>query len=181
MLMRARCEIEMARDLERDGLDAAEVRRKAEVTLEDYLSRYPDGRFVSDAIGWKGAVASDRVDWPQALKSYLSMLEGTPTREVIRTALRECDRVFGEMLKDEGVLDGLPVEKLAAHPAAAMMFVYRCLDAGCPRCLCTGLRGRWVGWQRGDPADRAADRSAAPGCWADSAAIGRGCCDDQAG
>ncbi|CAN5222782.1 hypothetical protein BH23VER1_BH23VER1_25720 [soil metagenome] len=137
LLMRARCALEMARRQpgEPAGVNSQAtwaLRREADAFLVDYAVRYPDGRFVADALGWRGAVASDGGDLGRALGFYLGQLEVRGSREITRSALRECDRLFTELVEspedDAWHWGQAPMDKIAAHPAAALMLVYRCLD-----------------------------------------------------
>ncbi len=138
LLMRARCGIEMAReatakaDWRPDGDErriAAEQRNEAIDLLRRYEREHPNGRFLADAIGWEGAARSDFGDTGAAVGCYLRQMRAKPTREVIRSALRECDRCFSKAV-ERGEADSLPMAELAAQPAAAMSFVYHCLDNG---------------------------------------------------
>ncbi len=135
LLMLARSQLELSRDLRRNQSGGGDdqliwqARADAQAALERYAIQYPQGRFVADALGWEGALASDVGDWGGAVAAYLSMMDVKPTREVMRTALRECDRCFGAALLANET-DQLPFELLAARPAAVMAFVYRAVDNG---------------------------------------------------
>jgi hypothetical protein len=137
--MRARCAIEQSRQLLREaewkhdgsGEQAAyDERRKAADLLAAYERDHPHGRFLAEAIGWEGAIASDAGDYAEAVRDYLRQIDAQPTREVIRSALRECDRCFAAALEKETGLDEFPFDAIARNPAAAMSLIYLCTDPG---------------------------------------------------
>ena len=96
------------------------------------------GRFAADASGWLGAVAMDRQYYGEAVSRQLARLDLQPTREVTRSVLRECDRIFQaffeesteleEYLYDYGYDDFLPFAEMATHPAVMRLFVSYTLD-----------------------------------------------------
>jgi hypothetical protein len=139
-LMRARCSIENARLLDRawesgqggssPGPSANDERLKASDLLAAYEHQYPHGRFLAEAIGWRGALDSDWKNYGSAVRDYLRQMDVQPTREVIRSALRECDRCFVAALDTEGGIEELPLDAIACHPAAAMSLIYLCTDPG---------------------------------------------------
>ncbi len=101
--------------------------------FQEYLERWPDGRFVADVIGWQGALASDAGHWGEAITIHIRQLEAQPTREVRRAVHRECNMLFGRMLRDDEAVFGewecrLIAESLARHPSLALGLVYHCLD-----------------------------------------------------
>ncbi len=134
LVMRARCAIELSREAvtRSQKSESFAFRREAWDLLRSYEDIFPAGRFLADVIGWQGALESDAGDFGAAIKSYLRQIDVKPTQEVIRSALRECDRCFTELL-DRRALNQLPVKEIARHPAAAMSLVYHCLDNGARR------------------------------------------------
>lgn len=142
-LMLARCKIERSRTLRR-GDPAGEKHDEifmllsdAETTLTWFTTQRPKGRFTPDAHGWLGAIAFDRGLLGAAVKHQLARLELQPTREITRTVLRECDRIFEKLLesREPGPLDPWmdPAEQfdaaaVARHPLVARLFVQHCID-----------------------------------------------------
>lgn len=146
-LMRARCAIEESRRLLREAEEkpdeaikqvAYDECRKAADLLSAYERDYPHGRFLAEAIGWEGALASDLGNYGDAVRAYLRQIDAQSTREVIRSALRECDRCFAAAVEKEGGINELPFDALARHPAAAMSLIYLCTDPGARRDFYSG-------------------------------------------
>jgi len=142
-LMAARCALEQARAMIRQRApggdafaDEAEVlglRERAAEGLEDYLWRHPEGRFTADAHGWLAALAFDHGFPGKAVGHQLDRLAIQPTRETLRSVLRECDALFAELMKDlaNDPLDlawVLDFGKIAAHPEVVRLLVYQALD-----------------------------------------------------
>lgn len=140
-LMEARCLLEQSRVLRNQKAEPADVDARLNESaqlLEAFLSRYPKGRFAPDAEGWLGAIAFDRGQWGTAVKQQLARLERQPTREITRSVLRECDRIFEELLShakggdfDEWGIDpesAFDAAAVARHPMVARLFVQHCID-----------------------------------------------------
>lgn len=104
--------------------------RAAEDAFQAYLSRYPQGRFVSDTYGWLGGIKVAQGNLGAAVEWQLTRLSARPSREVTRSVLRECDGLFAEMLgsADELNTPELPYEMMARQPGVARLFVYQALD-----------------------------------------------------
>ena len=145
-LMLARCKIEQsrARGLAKpinppDGVDDEnrERRDEAETLLNDFITRHPQGRFTPDAHGWLGAIALDNGLLGTAVKHQLARLDCQPTREIMGSVLRECDRIFEQLLEsadpneDPGYISQeaqFDAEAVARHPLVARLFVQHCID-----------------------------------------------------
>ncbi len=141
-LMTGRCLIEQARqlrfqDAERNAAEIHDLLAAAEDALRGYIANYPKGRFTPDAHGWLGAAAFDRGQYGAAVKHQLDRLDLQPTREITRTVLRECDRVFEKLLEsceDDDFENWLDPEiqfdaaAVARHPLVARLFVQHCID-----------------------------------------------------
>jgi hypothetical protein len=142
-LMVARCKIEQSRTIRRAD-QAGEKHDEifmllsdAETALTSIITQRPKGRFTPDAHGWLGAIAFDRGLLGIAVKHQLARLDLQPTREITRTVLRECDRIFEKLLesREPGPLDPWmdPSEQfnaaaVARHPLVARLFVQHCID-----------------------------------------------------
>ncbi len=150
-LMRARCKIEQSRVLGRaahavqagDGQENPDVvtirdlQAAAEELLKTHVSTYAKGRFTPDAEGWLGGIAYDRKKFGAAVKQQLARVDRQPTRETTRSVLRECDAIFGELLKscevdaNDSWLDAetqFDAAAVATHPLVARLFVQYCID-----------------------------------------------------
>lgn len=135
--MKGRCRLDLAR-MERSDAAPRERRRKgfeeAKGEFEAYLERHPAGRFVADAHGWLGGVASDRGYFGHAITCHLKRLDLQPERETLRSTLRECDGIFAAVLSGaagdagEPPVENLPWEEIAAHPEFARLLVFQALD-----------------------------------------------------
>ncbi len=148
-IMLARCHLEASRHLRRHlkGVAGEEeaseemtnALERCERVLGDFIARYPDGRFTADAHGWLGAVAHDRGLLGLAVRHQLDRLERQPTREVMRTVLRECDFLFVKLFEGLAGRDGHADDRVdpeehfdaaavARHPVVARLFVQHALD-----------------------------------------------------
>lgn len=142
-LLLARCRIGQARAI-RHAEDAAErneeIRSLLEETdtmLAEFITRHPKGRFTPDALGWRSAVASEQELWGRAVAFQLKRAELQPTREITRTTLRECDRLFEILLQAPETAENdlwmdpdkwFDAAAVARHPLVARLFVQHCID-----------------------------------------------------
>jgi hypothetical protein len=142
-LMKARCDIEMSRRLRSDHrirdhvILCEEHLEKADLQLEGLVKSHPKGRFAPDALGWRGAIAFDRRQFGSAVRFQLDRLELQPTREITRGVLRECDKIFEDLLESPEIADGeiwldskqhFDAAAVARHPVVARLFVQHCID-----------------------------------------------------
>lgn len=143
VLLLARCRIEQARFLERAADadqktdDIRALRDDTDTILTEFIARHPQGRFTPDAIGWQAAIASDQKRLGRAVALQLERLKLQPTREITRSTLRECDRLFETLLaspetaQPDAWLDPdqwFDAAAVARHPLAARLFVQHCID-----------------------------------------------------
>ncbi|WP_035607383.1 hypothetical protein [Haloferula sp. BvORR071] len=101
----------------------------------DYLAKYPQGRFVPDAHGWRAGALREMKQPGEALKEQLARWSSRPTREVIASSLRECDAIIDDLLGDSEFMgsagdedEDLPWAEMARHPELARLFVIQSLD-----------------------------------------------------
>ena len=146
-LMVARCLIEEARALGRkeeatdeDEERVVELYHLADTGLQEFIKRYPKGRFTADAHGWRGAVAFDRGELGDVVRHQIARYERQPTREILRSVMMQCDEAFLMMLEREMESEdqgdggywlserGFPAEELAGQPLIARLFVQAALD-----------------------------------------------------
>jgi outer membrane protein assembly factor BamD (BamD/ComL family) len=132
--MKGRCRLDLAREMPRDaGEPRDKLLGEAADDFRYYLERHPQGRFIADAHGWLGGVATDQGDLFRAISCHLKRLDLQPERETLRATLRECDGIFAAILGGAvGVPDwqlrDLPWKEIAAHPEFARLFVAQALD-----------------------------------------------------
>lgn len=143
-LMLGRANIEHARAVSRDPevpVDEKpervnELRHAARTTLAEFLERHPKGRFSPDAEGWLGALAFDEGSYGETVRRQIRRMKLQPTREIIRSGLRECDMVFGLLLdREEGADDvwidadeNFDAAAIAGDPWVTRLFLSRCID-----------------------------------------------------
>ncbi|MEO7101633.1 MAG: outer membrane protein assembly factor BamD, partial [Luteolibacter sp.] len=145
-LMLARAKLEQSRDLRREASfknptendnEIAKLLDESTATLNEFIVTYPEGRFTADAEGWLGAIAFDQGRLGLAVRHQLARLDRQPTREVTRTVLRECDRIFEKLLesREPGDSDTYPdpeiqfdAASVAKHPLVARLFVQHTID-----------------------------------------------------
>lgn len=105
-----------------NGRDLADER------FTEYRKLYPKGRYVADVAGWQAAVASDRDMIFRAVELQLERLDLQPTREVKRSVLKECDRLFADWTLKKGQDMPLPYPAMAKHPEVSRLFLQRVID-----------------------------------------------------
>lgn len=142
-LMLGRCLLELARtESKKPGLTRDDQNRIDDLLTEASHEFAPcvdsGGRFAADASGWLAAVALERHDFSEALRLQVARLDLQPTREVTRSVLRECDRIFlsvfegdfslEDFFDEEGLNHYLPFDQMAKHPAVVRLFVGYALD-----------------------------------------------------
>ncbi|MCW1922583.1 hypothetical protein OKA05_08455 [Luteolibacter arcticus] len=142
-LMLGRCLLELARTQSREADVTRDDRKRIDELLTEAIHEFglcldSRGRFAADASGWLAAVALERRDFSEAIRRQLHRLDLQPTREVTRSVLRECDRIFTSLLErdvgqddhfDDGGTDQyLPFDEMAKHPAVMRLFVGHALD-----------------------------------------------------
>ena len=162
-LLQARCHIEQSRFLRRSAPAEGKAEQisslldQADSLLREFIIQQPKGRFTPDAEGWLGGIAFDREQLGLAVKHQLARLDLQPTREITRSVLRECDRIFERLLESQE--DGGPdvwidpelefdAAAVAAHPLVARLFVQHCIDPAAQIHL-----PMW--WDDGESGDRA--------------------------
>lgn len=154
-IMLARCEIEESRQLgggpavlEGEEIPAdvkinprvPELRAAAESRLKLLidLGRRQPHPYVADAYGWLAAIAADSGQLGKAVEHQLDRLETQPTREITRTVLRECDRLFAQVIEREAGPDRgyseytwesqFNAARIARQPLVARLFVQHAID-----------------------------------------------------
>ena len=136
--MAGRCSLELARQCPEDERES--LYQRAEDELNEYLeSEKEKGRFINDAHGWLGAIATDKGHFGQALNRQVQRLEFQNTREVIRSTLRECDDLIGKLFDqsaesgfwdgdDASGIDQPDYHLLAGNSQISRLFLFHALD-----------------------------------------------------
>ena len=102
-------------------LAARRDREEARALFEDYLKRYPQGRFVADVPGWLGALAFDQEDYLGALDEYIQQAEAPGHPEVLKSAGFMCERCLSRLASAN---DTAALDKVSQHPRLAMSLIY---------------------------------------------------------
>jgi TolA-binding protein len=109
----------------------------AEEALRAYTRNYPQGRFATDIPGWRGGLLREAGNLGGAITQFLIQMDFTDHPEVVRGAVRECEKCLASLegqRAEEDVLEGgeqpsLPLEEFAKRPIATLALVYHFLDA----------------------------------------------------
>lgn len=107
------------------GLDAKQ-RPRAKQLLDEYLAKYPRGRYAGDALGWLGAWHYDAADYAAALHCYLGQLAMPDHPEFTTSATAMCEKTLSR-------LASAPNDKawddVARNPVAAQALVYLLINS----------------------------------------------------
>ncbi len=103
-----------------------EQRPRAKLLLDQYLAKYPNGRWAGDALGWLGAWYYDGGDFAAALRCYLGQLDFPDHPELAGAATIMCEATLSH-------LASAPQDKawaeVAENPQAAQALVYLLLNS----------------------------------------------------
>ncbi len=103
------------------------AQKRATELFERYRKQYPRGRFVSDALGWLGALAFDAGKYVDALDCYIAQAETPGHPETLKSAIFMCERALAAVAATpEG---SAAFAQIARHPRIAMGFTYLVLSA----------------------------------------------------
>jgi TolA-binding protein len=117
--------------------------KRSKDAFRTYLADYPKGRFASDAHGWLAAGAAYCGRPAETVNEQLERWSIRPSREVVRSVLKECDEVFAGIIEGGGIPpneDGesedydsqdtpdFPWDGIAAHPELVRLLVYQTMD-----------------------------------------------------
>jgi TolA-binding protein len=101
-------------------------RPRAKQLLEQYLAKYPKGRWAGDATGWLGAWYFDGGDFTAALRCYLQQLDWPEHPEYAGSAAIMCEKTLSH-------LASAPRDKawaeVAKSPQAAQALVYLLINS----------------------------------------------------
>ncbi len=121
LFMSARCHLVFSRAAANDNVKGPEQRALTKRTLEEYLAKYPKGRWAGDALGWLGAWHWDGNDLFEALKCYLGQLDYPEHPELASSALQMCEKILSFSASEPKEEDWAAIAK---HPIAAQALVY---------------------------------------------------------
>ncbi len=125
LFMKGRAALDDSRKGWGDPPDPAKL-TTATNAFQEYLKKYPEGRFVGDVYGWLGGIEVRRENYAKAMSWYVKQLDVPDHPEITRSASRMVERVMAVVLSkpDEG-----PIEDIASRPEIAMGTVYWILYA----------------------------------------------------
>jgi len=129
LFMSARCQISRSRTRDYTNyqpvIDPAK-RARAKTLLEEYLAKYPDGRWAGDVLGWLGAWHYDGKDYSEALPFYLRQIDYAGHPELTDSALEMCEKTLSHLVS-------APQQKawagVAKNPMAAQALVYLLINS----------------------------------------------------
>lgn len=101
-------------------VDEAE-RPKAKKLWDEYFAKYPQGRFLGDALGWYAAYAFDGHDFGTALRCYAQQLGMKDHPELYIMAAEMVEKTLSRIASDP---KDKSLAEVAKHPQAAQALVY---------------------------------------------------------
>ena len=128
MFMAARSALSQTRsDYGGRNSNAAAVVRALKA-FDDYLKRYPEGRFAGDAVGWEGALHYDVGNYLEALRCCAKQLDFPGHPELAMPAAVMCEKCLRYLCEtDTGTASALT--EVAHDPALMTALVYHVLSA----------------------------------------------------
>jgi|GEM_PF-1490775 len=111
-----------------DNAKARDLLAETWRAFEAYQTRYPNGRFGLDVIGWKAGIARLREYFGEALDGFLSQAAQRDHPEIRRRAFQQIEWLLND-LAEKPELEMLPWDKIAAEPVVALRLGYFMLDA----------------------------------------------------
>ena len=100
--------------------DSAATRDEAKALFQQYLTRYPQGRYRIDVIGWIGAADYRSQNYATALESYIQQIDDTHHPEDLPPAIVMIEKCLYH-LRDSNSTD---IDDVAKHPAVALALAY---------------------------------------------------------
>jgi TolA-binding protein len=100
--------------------DSAATRDEAKALFQQYLTRYPQGRYRIDVIGWIGAADYRSEKYATALESYIQQIDDTHHPEDLPPAIVMIEKCLYH-LRDSNSTD---IDDVAKHPAVALALAY---------------------------------------------------------
>jgi TolA-binding protein len=130
LFMQARCRLSQSVKQDDDGTGSDPTTRDAAKALfQSYLTKYPQGRYTSDVIGWLGGVAYRSADPATALDYYTQQLETKEHPENFGAALVMIEKVLARQRPDNDAT----LDKVAEHPPVALALAYFALNFTQPK------------------------------------------------
>jgi TolA-binding protein len=96
------------------------TRDEAKALFQQYLTRYPQGRYRIDVIGWIGAADYRSQKFAAALDSYIQQIDDTHHPEDLPPAIVMIEKCLYH-LRDSNSTD---IDDVAKHPAVALALAY---------------------------------------------------------
>jgi TolA-binding protein len=96
------------------------TRDEAKAFFQQYLTRYPQGRYRIDVIGWIGAADYRSQNFATALDSYIQQIDDTHHPEDLPPAIVMIEKCLYH-LRDSNSTD---IDDVAKHPAVALALAY---------------------------------------------------------
>ncbi|WP_395739035.1 tol-pal system YbgF family protein [Prosthecobacter sp.] len=115
---------------QRDETKVRRMENEAEEGFENYLKRYPKGRFTADAIGWQGGIMRERGYLGGAMEKFLLQAQTPGHPEIRRRAFQQIEWLLRDFIERPDQLDEyqFPWAKVAAEPCVALRMGYFMLD-----------------------------------------------------
>ena len=125
----ARCALSATRsDAQRSEEQQAKEMSDAIAAFNDYIKRYPKGRYIADAHGWIGALLWHEKP-AEALEHYIAQLEDTDHPECRKSAAHMLEKVLATVVGNPEGDNAKVLNVVAKHPRIAQAAVYYVLNA----------------------------------------------------
>jgi len=125
LFMKGRCRLSQSVDDGNKDDAKTAIREQAKQLFEDYLNKYPQGRYCNDVRGWLGGAAYRSGDYAGAIPYFIQQTENKVHPEDFLPAIIMIEKCLYH-LRDCNSSD---IDHIAQHPPVAMALAYFAINS----------------------------------------------------